>query len=379
MLWHILTPEYPPDCGGVGDYTALIAAALADAGDVVHVWHPGAALARAARLTVHALPDRFARGSRAVLDRAFLDMPGAILVQYVPTAFGLRGANVPFARWLLGVRQAGGDVRVMFHAPFFYFGLERPWRNALAIAQRAMASLMVRAGRTVYFSTGNWSRYLRPYGRVGDAEVLPVPATIAIDPPSSLVNGWMTRVEPREGAVIGHFGTYGEHVAAELRRVLPEIWRTRPSARVLLVGDGSVAFMKEMRAAAPRPDSVNATGRLSSEDVAAALRACDVLIAPYPDGVTTRRTSMMGALTSGRPVVTTDGPLTEGIWRETRAVPLVAAGDAAAFAGCVDRIAGDKTLQTAIGAACRGLYDERFALRHTVAALRRADVPAIVT
>lgn len=374
MLWHILTPEYPPDCGGVGDYTALVAEALADAGDVVHVWHPGAPAPRSSRVTVHALPDRFARGSRAVLDRAFTQLPGAILVQYVPTAFGLRGANVPFARWLLGVRHASGDVRVMFHEPFFYFALERPWRNALAIAQRAMASLMVRAGRTVYFSTENWFSYLRPYGRVADAEVIPVPATIAIDPPASLVNGWTARLRNAAGPVIGHFGTYGDHVAAELAQVLPEIWRRRPSARVLLVGDGSVDFMKQMRGAAPCDTSVNATGRLSSDDVAAALRACDVLIAPYPDGVTTRRTSMMAALTTSRPVVTTDGPLTESVWRNGAAVPLVATGNAAAFADSVNRIAGDAALQLETGAAGRRLYDERFALRHTIAALRRADV-----
>ena len=24
--WHLVAPEYPPGCGGVGDYTALLAA-----------------------------------------------------------------------------------------------------------------------------------------------------------------------------------------------------------------------------------------------------------------------------------------------------------------------------------------------------------------
>ena len=57
--WHLLTPEYPPACGGVGDYTALVAAALAEAGDEVHVWYPappGTAVRNAPRLTVHPLP-----------------------------------------------------------------------------------------------------------------------------------------------------------------------------------------------------------------------------------------------------------------------------------------------------------------------------------
>lgn len=38
--WHLMTGEYPPQVGGVADYTALIAAGLAAHGDVVHVWCP---------------------------------------------------------------------------------------------------------------------------------------------------------------------------------------------------------------------------------------------------------------------------------------------------------------------------------------------------
>ena len=37
MIWAIITGEYPPDPGGVSDYTYLVATHLADAGDEVHV------------------------------------------------------------------------------------------------------------------------------------------------------------------------------------------------------------------------------------------------------------------------------------------------------------------------------------------------------
>ena len=39
--WHILTGEYPPDYGGVADYTAIIAKELAASGCEVHIWCPG--------------------------------------------------------------------------------------------------------------------------------------------------------------------------------------------------------------------------------------------------------------------------------------------------------------------------------------------------
>src|SRR5262245_53872086 len=39
--WHIVTCEYPPQSGGVSDYTRLVANGLAKEGDRVHVWCPG--------------------------------------------------------------------------------------------------------------------------------------------------------------------------------------------------------------------------------------------------------------------------------------------------------------------------------------------------
>lgn len=82
----------------------------------------------------------------------------------------------------------------------------------------------------------------------------------------------------------------------------------------------------------------------------------------------------MAALTSGCPVVTTDGPLTEPVWRETGAVALAPAGDAASFAREVKRLADAAALGAALGARGRRVYDERFDLSHTVSALRHAGV-----
>ena len=81
---------------------------------------------------------------------AFLVLPGCVLLEYVPNALGARGANVPFCAWLLRLRRRGVDVRVMFHEPYFYFSWHRPWRNGLAVVQRLMAALLVRASSVAY-------------------------------------------------------------------------------------------------------------------------------------------------------------------------------------------------------------------------------------
>ena len=48
------------------------------------------------------------------------------------------------------------------------------------------------------------------------------------------------------------------------------------------------------------------------------------MLQPYPDGVSSRRTTVTSLLAHGCAVVTTRGPLTEGLWQESGAVDVVA-------------------------------------------------------
>ncbi|MDQ3213751.1 MAG: glycosyltransferase, partial [Acidobacteriota bacterium] len=170
--------------------------------------------------------------------------------------------------------------------------------------------------------------------------------------------------------IVGHFGTFGVHVARELMDVLPPVLRTAAASRVVLIGPGGNAFAAAL--ALREPDlcgRVFATGWLSATDAAAALRACDLVVQPYPDGVTTRRTSVMAALANGVAVVTTDGRLTEPAWRETGAVRLAPAVDPAALAAATVALLRDTGARIAIAENGRRLYDARFAIEHTLDAL----------
>lgn len=350
--WHIIAPEYPPSCGGVGDYAALLAGGLTAAGDRATVWHPDV------------LPDRFGSASRDAIASALARDPGILLVQYVPSAFGLRGLNVPFCRWLARLAHDGIDVRVMFHEPFFYFGLQRPWRNALALVQRRMAAMLLRSATRVYYSTESWRRLLEPYGGPPSAEVLPIPATIPVDVADETLAPLKARFtgEP----LIGHFGTYGEHVAEQLRRVVPPLLARLPGARVLLTGRGAATFAQPFGSGG----RVDVLSNSAGASIAAALRICDILVQPFPDGVTTRRTSMMAALSSARPVVTTSGELTEPVW-DDQGVVMVPAGHTGRFVEEVAHLAADAQRRRAVGARGRQLYDERFALAGTIGRIRR--------
>ncbi|HXW03942.1 MAG TPA: hypothetical protein VD833_01815, partial [Vicinamibacterales bacterium] len=232
LTWIVLTGEYPPDCGGVGDYTARLGAALASCGDRVLVCVParrdGGTLDRITGVDVLELPDRFGPRAREVLARTLDAGAARLLVQYVPNAFGVRGTNLSWCRWLLQrAREQRDDVRVMFHEPYFYFEWNRPDRAVLAVSQRTMAVMLLRAASHVYMSTRSWERYLRPYASSRFTPVtLPIPATLpdaSADPAVPAARGaWL---DGRASTLVGHFGTYGSHVAPALRWLLPRLLR----------------------------------------------------------------------------------------------------------------------------------------------------------
>jgi hypothetical protein len=373
--WHIVTPELPPECGGVGDYTLQVAAALARIGDAVSLYVPPAAIPRPAPdgLEVITLADRFGAQSRRQLStRLDADTRGRLLVQYVPAVFGRRGTNVPFCRWLLARRHAGADVRVMFHEPYLYLRW-RPDHIVTAFTQRAMAAILLDAATHVYLSTDTWRRYLarlRP-DAVQHAVTLPIPSAIPRVDAAPAVRATRTMSLGRATFLIGHFGSYGHHVAPMLRRVLNDMLSSDDRVAALCSGIGSDRFVKSLLASHPGlRGRLVGSGRASANDISVQLQACDVLVQPYPDGVTTRRTSVMAGLVNGRAVATTDGKLTEDIWRAAGCVSMAQAGDCAGLVQRTRELLADVAARHALQARATITYDAHFALPHTIDALR---------
>jgi hypothetical protein len=375
VRWHIVTPELPPDCGGVGDYTAQIAEGLARTGDDVAVYSPPAA-ARwkpTETLEVVTLGDRFGmRSIRELSSRIERDGRSRLLVQYVPAVFGRRGTNVAFCRWLLSRRHAGVDVRVMFHEPYLYLRW-RPDHIVTAFTQRAMAAILLDAANQLYLSTDTWRRYLARFGprAVQDAVTLPIPSAIPSVDSSHAVNATRNASIGSSTYLVGHFGSYGSHIAPILERTFRDLLSTDSRVAVLCTGSGSDRFVKSFGRGHPKFLSrVTAVGRASAHDISVQLQACDVLVQPYPDGVTTRRTSVMAGLANGRAVVSSDGKLTEDVWRTTRCVALAPAGDAAALSHMTRDLLDDIAARNALQSRAASTYASCFALRHTIEALR---------
>jgi glycosyltransferase involved in cell wall biosynthesis len=370
---HVITCEYPPDVGGVADHTQALAGALAPSGVAVHVWCPPASSppVQAPDITVHVLPDRF--GSQAIkalqheLNQA--PAPRRIFLQWVPHGYGRRSLNLAFCAWVLRrARRHGDRVEIMVHEPYLAFDRRRLRQSGAAIVHRVMLTTLFAAAARVWLATPSFEALVRPYGlgrRLG-YDWLPLPSPLVRTANSDLV----ARVRSRWRApVAAHFGAFGPLVTTTLGEVIERVLASRGDVTWLLIGRDGERFARELTVRSPQlADRLVPTGTLDADALSAHVLAADVFVQPYPDGITTRRTSATALLAHGRAVVTTDGYLTEPFWREG-GVRLAPAGNAAALAETTLGLLDDPGERTRLGLQARGIFDSRFSVSRALAAL----------
>ena len=371
--WHIVSPEYPPQIGGVADYTRLIAAELACAGDEVHVWTAGdEPQTQEQGFCVHRSFEDFRGSGRQRVAREWDAMAGPkrILLQWVPHGFSRRGLNVPFCWWM--ARRAarhGDELQIMFHE--VRVGWEGSARQrAASLIQRLMVRLLVRGASRLWISTLAWEPVLR-WSRI-PPQWLPVPANVPAGAPAEQVAAARQRFVSGDELLVGHFGTANPlH-----RRLLIEIARALllrfGNARLLLIGAAEVAE-DDLRAALPgAAERIVSTGVLEPAQIAAHLGACDLAIQPCIDGISTRRASAMAALANGCALVSTRGRATEPLWIESHALALGDAGDPEQIARLAADLMDNPAERRRLGEAGRQFYCRNFDVRLVAARLRGA-------
>jgi glycosyltransferase involved in cell wall biosynthesis len=374
--WAVLTGEYPPQPGGVSDYTRLVAEGLASRGDEVVVYvppHDQDPDPSPAGVQVRRLPAPYTPPGLRWLDRDLArSRPDRILVQYVPHAFGLKAMNLPFAAWVAVRARRVAPLWVMFHELAFPF-VRRPLRhNLLSVVNRVMLRAIAGAAERVFVSVPGWGPELRQVcPKAQPAEWLPIPSTVAtVSDPGSVATARSRYALDPSTPLVGHFGTFGKSITDLFEPALVELLRTVLSVRCLLIGHGSERYHAHIEVSYPDiAGRVSGTGALSPAGIASHLRACDLLLQPYPGGVCSRRSSVMAALANGAAVLSTVGPLTEPVWTEGP-VAAVAVAEAGRLAEQAAKLLGAPAALGALGQAGARLYDERFALRHTLSALQ---------
>jgi glycosyltransferase involved in cell wall biosynthesis len=140
---------------------------------------------------------------------------------------------------------------------------------------------------------------------------------------------------------------------------------------MLFAGRGSRRFLYDMEGAFPQfRGRMKATGGLDPQHLADTLASCDLLVQPFEDGISARRSSAIAPLALGVPVATTSGAMTEPFWSESRAVALAPPGSTDGLSDLVNLLADDARERDALRRAGQALYARRFSIEHTTRTLR---------
>jgi HAD superfamily hydrolase (TIGR01509 family) len=384
--WDIITPHYPPNPGGIADYTQLLAAELRARGDSVTVWCPFAAGRTAQPNGVRVFPvlDRFKLSELLALDRRWAaerERSRRILLMYHPHGLGCRNMNIPFCLWLWKRAAINRDrVVVILHERATPFG-QGPWKHILvAVAHRIMLAVTLQAAAHVWAPVSAWVEAARRWalGRNVCIAWLPVFSNIPLTVDDKRVAGIRSRLLAAGEVLVGHFGVCPHPITRQLDVVLPTLLRSHPNVKALLVGARTEEYGSVLRAAHPDlTPRIHSLGLLSPAEISVHLQACDVLLLPYPEGVNARRTIAVTGLAHGIPIMTTFGPLSEPFWLELPSVRTVPAGDSRALAGALEALLRDPPKRDSGSRADRAYFAENFTLGRIVQQLRSFEISPV--
>lgn len=388
MRVALICPSFPPDSCGVGDYSANLAMALHALGVEVRVWtsqerpilsraltggDPGApGLAGVPRIERVAAP--WGRRSLERLRAGLRDArPDAVVLQYTPQLWApaTLGVQPLLPLWLAGLRRELGGVPLALTAHELHYPAELSPRGILLGIPQVFQFLALagRADRVFFtYEAAMESTSRRLPWRKDAFSVLPVGSNI---PPPGAGEARPDPETLRRRAGIGldrplllHFG--GMHPTHRIDYILHALEAVSAGSAApvqVFAGISHGALLEKLTelGMGRLASRVRGLGYLDASEVSGWLLASDLVLAPFLDGVSTRRGSFMAALAHGRCVITTRGRSTSG------AIPwerfcLLAPGDSAeAYATAVARALARPEQARWTAAAGRRAYEERFA------------------
>lgn len=359
MRLGLVTGEYPPTPGGVGDFSRQLSLALASIGHTVHVItrssppHEDGAVDG---LTVHRRIRSWGAGSLTAIRRLARELALDILnIQYQAAAYGM-SPPIHFLPAAAGLPSAitFHDLRVPYLFP--KAGALR-WQTILYFARSAAGVVVTNPEDRLTLERAGGVRAMReiPIG----SNITPAP------PPNYSRSRWRAaRGAADSDLLVGYFGFLNASKGGEtLFRALAQI----PHAKLILIGGREGASDPTNAAYASQLDRLAAelgisqrlirTGYLPPAETTAALLACDVMAMPYADGASFRRGTFMAALAHGRPTVTTRPAVELPQLRDRENILLVPPRHPDALADAIRALWADAPLRARLAAGAAALAD----------------------
>jgi glycosyltransferase involved in cell wall biosynthesis len=344
-----VTPDYPPDRGGVSDHTSEMVNVLRAAGHDVQVC------------------SRPHERGFAILDAELTAYgPDLVVVAYTPLGYApSTGGIAPgFTLWSIRLRRRLSCQAILLahevSLPLAAYWQNREFRLAtLAATQIAQFSILAASFDSVLFSNAStlrtWAHGLSRFaGRFHALRICSnIPYNSSVDPSAALTAAGYSVPTP----VILFFGTGHQSVLFDyVEEAFLALLEVEPKAGLVIIGMSPEKLRERRSSLADLGARVHALGYLAAEQVSLWLQVATLVLAPLIEGVSARKGTVMAALQHGRTVVTTRGVHTlEDI--EWNKICLLTPLDRKAFAATAVKAFLDPELRAAIGRAARDEYD----------------------
>ncbi|HEY4691644.1 MAG TPA: glycosyltransferase [Anaerolineae bacterium] len=360
MRIGLITGEYPPMQGGVGDFTRELARALIDLGHaVVVIMSSSVPPLVDSPVQVEPIISKWNLSCwRAISDAARRLRLDVLNIQYEPAAYAMQ-IGINFFPWWYRRQSNRVPVVTTFHdlrVPYLFpkAGPLR-WKIVDLLARHSDAVIATNEEDHLALSSK-----LTNYPII---HLIPIGSNI---PPSLPLGFDRERERARWGAsdhdwLIAYFGFLSMSKGGlALLRSIGLLLNDGLPARLLLIGGrtGSsdpsnaqyAAEVDRALAALGLRDRVHFTGYVDPAQVTAAMAAADVMALPYADGVSFRRGSLMAALAHGKAIVTTHPRAVIPQLKDGENCVLVAPGDAGALSTGIRRVMAEPGLRARLEA-----------------------------
>ncbi len=314
----IITGEFPPMEGGVGDYTLKLSTALVDSGHTVDILtssNTSQHITFNDQLKVAYDVRKWSiAGSYPVIQKWLNQIsPDIVNIQYQAAAYQLKGAINFLPKWLSLISRR--KVIVTYHdlLPPYLFP------KAGFLRDGSVRYLAKNTDGVIVTNEEDREKLLRSLnGKCPSVKVIPIGSNISVQPPTGFnASAWRMKYHLTENdLVIGFFGFMNRSKGVDiLISAVARLFHDGLPVKLLFIGgrtgtsDNTNAdyadYVDALIDENGLRDIVRKTGFVTTQEVSAALLAMDIVVLPFLEGASFRHGTLHAALAHGCTIITT--------------------------------------------------------------------------
>ncbi len=319
-----ITGKFRPQLCGVGDYTFFLAKALKKKGEEVYI------LTTTDKETFYIQNIDDIKIIRIVKKWSFIDFVRILKnvielkmdilnIQLAHFAYNRKGTNlwiclVPLCLRFLTRTKIVSTV----HEPYIPFCCS-PKLILLSLWQRVILFLACAFSHRIVLTTQRWKKSLKDILVFKNVVIIPVGSNVGIKEFYNKEDIKEKKGINNNDIIIASFGTL--HISKNIQLILETLRKLKEEDInfffIWIGGNPEDEQLNNIRERLKRhglAEKVLLTGFLTPEEIQEYLSIVDIFIAPFIDGITTRRTSVITGMEYGLPVISTFSEFTEPVF-----------------------------------------------------------------